>query len=110
HHEREQHYAGPAKERRAVAAGREVPGADRDIAVAALERLGEAVEEAGLVLAVGVELDRNRVAVLERPAKAGLERSAHAEIERMAHHRYSVGARHLGRAIARAVVDHEQVV
>ena len=79
-HPREQHHRPAARSAHLVGVvGRGEAGADHD--VGGVEPLEQPREVARVVLAVGVDLHRDVVAVAQGVAVAGAHRAAHAEVE-----------------------------
>ncbi len=66
-------------------------------------------EVRGVVLAVAVEVDRGAIALVSRELEPGAKRGAEPARDRMRDHARAVLPADLGRAIARAVIDEQDV-
>ena len=99
--------AGRADRVRDRAAGGET-AADHEVR-AGVEAGHQLPHLGGVVLAVGVELDRAVVVVADGVAEAGLQRTADAEVERQRQHRGAGLGGDVRGGVARAVVDDEHV-
>jgi hypothetical protein len=94
--------------RHAVAVAEEAR-ADHVLRATARDRLEHAREVGGVVLAVTVEVDRRGVALVARQLEPRPKRCAEAARDRMRDHPRAVLPADLGRAVARAVIDEQDI-
>ena len=88
-------------------AGREAR-ADNELRVVLGHRVEQRRDLCRVVLAVGVTLHDNAVAVRDRPPKPAPQRTADSEVHGKSEHDRAGVTGRIGRAVERAVVDHER--